>query len=384
LREFRFDYVVPLASVASTGATKRIGHNRWHPDLEPIAEVTSGEVIAMDLWDGLDCQINRESDRETVAGIDGHLGHPMTGPFAVAGAREGDYIEVEILEIQPDTFGYTCVLPGFGLLPERFTEPFLVRWDIVDGIARSADLPGIAIRGRPFLGVIGVAPSHETLARFSAREAELAETGATVFLPDPAGAFPPREDVETAGLRTIPPRELGGNMDIKELGAGSRLLLRCDVDGGLVSLGDPHFAQGDGESCGVAIEMGARATVRLSVRPHETVPWKATHPTYRFVGEEGPQRRREFIATTGIPVYDDGRNGNLDVHQAAKVAFNEMVDYLVATHGLSDEQAYVLASVAADLRISSIVNLPNPMVSAVLPLDVFEAAQPEEEMKPND
>jgi len=263
-------------------------------------------------------------------------------------------------------------LPGLGLLADRFTQPFLVVWDIVNGWARSGSLPGVAIRGWPFLGVVGVAPSRETLAKVSDREARLADRGAMVFLPESGGAVPQTGDVAEFGLRTIPPREFGGNMDIRSLGAGSKIFLRCQVDGGRVSLGDAHFAQGDGESCGVAIEMGARATVRLSVRSADTVEWRATQPWYSFLEGPSASRGREYIGTTGVGIYGDGSNGDLDVYQAARVALGEMVDYLVAVHRLSEEQAYVLVSVAADLRISSIVNVPNALVSAVLPLDVFD------------
>ena len=362
---------VALDFSRSLATDPRWGHNRWHPDIEPVAEVDPGAIIEVDMRDGLDVQIFPESPIEDLVNLDVRRGHPMTGPFFVRGAEPGDVVEVSIIEIRPEDFGYTAIVPGLGLLTHRFSEPYLVKWNIRDGVARSEQIPGVAITGQAFLGVVGVAPSHESLARYLKRESTLAETGVLVLPPDPISCVPSTGRVPEEGLRTAPPRENGGNMDIRQLGEGSAVRLPVDVSGALVSMGDTHFAQGDGESCGVAIEVSAHARVKIDLRKAADLKWSSAYPSYEFTESQSQPRR--FFATTGIPIARDGTNRFLDVELAAANALDELVDYLVGERGFSKEQAYIIVSVASDLRISSIVNVPNALVSAILPLDIFEA-----------
>ena len=154
-------------------------------------------------------------------------------------------------------------------------------------------------------------------------------------------------------------------MDIRDLQAGAKLWLPVFVPGALLSIGDLHFAQGDGEVCIAAIETGGSATVRVSVRRDGT--------PLRFPSWEAPPRPgRRYFATTGIPLDDDGRNADRDLNLATRRALIELLDWLVAEHGLGREAAYVLMSAAAELRVSELVDAPNALVSAALPLDVFE------------
>lgn len=216
--------------------------------------------------------------------------------------------------------------------------------------------------GAPFAGVVGVAPSLELVEAALRREMALAETGAEVELPSAEYAAPASA---AAGLRTIPPRENGGNMDVRDLVAGARLLLPVQVPGALLSLGDLHFAQGDGEVCVSAIETGGEATVRVSVRKAGRRP--------RFPAWEAPPRPgRRVFATTGIPLADDGTNAFMDLNLATRRALIEMLDWLVGERGLEREPAYVLMSAAVEVRVSEAVDVPNALVSAALPLDVFE------------
>jgi formamidase len=342
------------------GEAPERAHNRWDPGIPPVLTVAPGEAVELDLRDGLDVQIVPGTSAAQLAGLDTSRGHPLTGPVAVEGAEPGDLLEVEVLEIQPDAWGYTVIVPGFGLLPERFPDPFVVEWELRDGVARSPQLPGIGLRGEPFLGVVGVAPSHERLQEFARREAEAAG-----MPPTAEGAVPPSA---AAGLRTIPPRETGGNMDVREVRAGARLTLPVDVPGALFSAGDAHFAQGDGEVCGVALEMAARATLRFELR--RDPPWRPRFPTVEY--EDVPVPPRRWFATTGLPVTRDGRNVRLDTTLAARAALEDMLEWLVRVRGLTEQQAYVLAYVAVDLRISEIVDVPNVLVSAAIPLDVFD------------
>jgi formamidase len=348
------------------------GHNRWHPAIPAVLEVEPGESVLFQLRDGLDVQIRPDSTTDDVTAMDLNRGHPMTGPVSIRGAEPGDLLDVEILDVTPAEWGYTIIMPNLGALDYRFSEPFVVKWDLRGGVARSAEVPGVAIPGEPFLGVVGVAPSPERVRQFTAREQALLDTGALVMPPDARSAVPSAGVAATDGLRTVPPRENGGNMDVKQLTAGSVVTLPVDVPGALFSTGDCHLAQGDGEVTGTALEISATVRLRISlVKPAEQL-WRPRFPVFEYAEEVRPAPRR-VIATSGIPVDASGRNGYLDLTMAAKEAVREMIACLAATRGLTRTQAYALVSVAGDLRISECVDVPNPLVSVHLPLDVFEA-----------
>jgi formamidase len=240
------------------------------------------------------------------------------------------------------------VIPGFGYLANVFTAPYLVKWEIAERLARSEELPGVAVPADAFAGVVGVAPSHERMEEFTRREEALRAGGQPVA------------DAAPDGLRTIPPRELGGNLDVRQLVAGARLFLPVDVPGALFSIGDLHFAQGDGEVCGTAVEVAGAVTVRLRV--HRDPAWRGRFPWYETPARPG----RPSFATTGIPV-DVG----MDLGVATRAALLEMIDHLEAVYGFDRPAAYALCSAVVDLRISEVVDVPYPLVSALLPLDVF-------------
>jgi formamidase len=345
------------------------GHNRWHPEIPPLATVPLGEPVAFDTRDGIDAQIVPGSGDGDVALIDPSRPHPMAGPVFVEGAEPGDLLEVETISIEPGRHGFTVVRPGGGLLGAEIDRPLVVHWEIADGLAHSGQLPGVAIPGAPFMGVMGVAPSAVRLREAERRERELAERGGAVRLPEEKGAVPAAGAPAREGLRTIPPRETGGNLDVKRLTAGSKLLLPVDVPGALFSVGDAHFAQGDGEVCSQAIEMRAEAVLRFGLRKAAELSWQPSFPVAEYTEPAAPAR--ELVATTGIPVDPDGRNGELDLLLAARAALREMLAYLTATRGFTREQAYALCSVAVDLQISEVVNTPNAVVAAALPLDIF-------------
>jgi formamidase len=353
--------------------TGRFGHNRWHPDIPPIARVQPGQDLVFRTREGSDGQITPETRPHEFPQIDADVIHTLTGPFFVETAEPGDLLEVEVVEITPRAHGVTIVWPGsgFGVLSDEFGEPLIVHWRIDDGYARSDDMPGIAVRGAPFLGIMGVAPSHDRLAEITAREARLAEEGYAVLVPDARSAVPWEGLSATEGLRTAPPREIGGNMDIKQLRAGSVLTLPVDVPGALFSAGDAHFAQGDGEVTGTAIEITATVRLRFRVVKSAEQSWKPRYPAFTYSEPPRPTERR-WVGTTGIPIDEDGHNGYLDLMLCTKEALREMIGYLTDVRGLTREQAYVLISVAGDLRISEVVDVPNPIVSVHIPLDVFE------------
>jgi formamidase len=350
-------------------------HNRIWPELAPIAAVEPGDELELELRDGMDGQLTPESSSDSLGSIDLDANHPLTGPIEVRGAEPGDVLVLETRRIEPDSFGTTAVIPGFGLLGDLFHEPFLVRWEIADGVARSAELPGVAVAGRPFLGCVAVAPSRELLELAARREAALAQGGGTVLPPQARSAVPASEPYASQALRTIPPRENGGNLDVPQVTEGSRLLLPVHIPGALLSIGDAHFAQGEGEVCGTAIEIAATVTVAVSLRRQDTLRWRPRFPALEYAEPTRMTARRCF-QTSGIPLDDNGENGDLDLTLAARRALVEMIDWLEAERGLTRAQAYVLASVAADLRVAEAVNVPNGVITCRLPLDVFEEEGP--------
>ena len=336
-------------------------HNRWHPDLEPVASVVPGEEITLETRDGLDGQLTKDSTHDDAGHLDLGLGHPLTGPVWVTGAEPGDVLEVELVSYDVADAGVTAVIPGFGFLADLFPEPYVVYWEVRDGWARSPELPGVAVPEAAFAGVIGVAPSHALMVEIRRREQAIADAGGPVADQAPESALPP---VAASGLRTIPPREIGGNLDIRQLVAGSRLFLPVHVPGALFSVGDLHFAQGDGEVCGTGIEVAGAATVRFRTWKAQELAWRQRFPRYETPPEtpRGPS-----VATTGIAL-----DVPMDVDAAAREALLEMIGYLEATYRFERAAAYALCSVAVDLRISEAVDVPYPLVSALLSLDIFE------------
>ena len=348
------------------------GHNRFHPEIEPIVVVAEGEEVVLETRDGCDGQLGPSTTESDIASMEAGAVHPLTGPVFVNGAQPGDVLEVEFLDIVPQPYAFTAIIPGLGFLRDVFTTPFLVHWQIHDGWATSSRLRGVRIPAAPFMGVSGVAPSHAQVRAWTAREAALLQRGGLVFPPDAVGAIPVKGPAATEGLRTLPPRENGGNFDAKQLTKGSKLLLPVGVEGGLFSTGDGHFAQGDGEVCVTAVEMGATVAVRFRVL--KNAAGRAMRaPRYSHAGYFAPPEwasPRGFIAATGMPIREDGVNDGENLTLACRNALLNMID-LLQERGWSREQAYVICSVAADLRVSNVVDIPNYVVSALLPEAIF-------------
>ena len=298
-------------------------HQEWNNALPPRLTIDAGDTVVFDTRDAANRFYTRRSTHDDVIGRGPFRGHPLTGPVRVHGARPGDVLAVEILEVKPDAWGWTQIRPGRGLLPEAdFPKPYLQIWDLADGrVARMGN--GIAVPTAPFPGVMGVALD------------------------------------EPGGHSTMPPRRNGGNMDIKQLTAGTTLYLPVLVDGALFSVGDAHAAQGDGEVCVTAVEMNAQVTLRFDVRRGRPL----REPQFRTAGPVG-------TATNTGPHYVTTAHGP-DLFASAQQAIRYMIEHLGETRGLSREEAYVLASVTVDLRISEIVDAPNWIVSAFLPESVF-------------
>ena len=353
------------------------GHNRWHEAIEPVVEVDPGDTVVFETRDAFDGQLNSQSTPEDVAQLNLNVVHPLTGPVYVRGAEPGDLLEAHLVDIEADPWeqwGYTIEVPGFGFLRDEFPDPFIVHWRLHGNrYAESEQLPGVRIRCIPHPGTFGLAASAELRQRATEREADLAERGGFVLPPDPTDAMPPDETVAEEGLRTIPPRETAGNIDIKQFSPGATMLLPVYAEGGLVSTGDIHYAQGDCEACGTAIEMRSRVHVRFQVRKGEAEQrgiqdLQFFRDNYFTLPELAAPRR--FFATTGISVRKDGQNESEDITLAARNALLNMIEHL-QTRGYTRQQAYALCSAAVDLRISQTVDVPNLLVSALLPLDIF-------------
>lgn len=297
-------------------------HYRWDNTLPPVVEIEAEDVILCDLQDVSGGQITRSSTAADLDRMSMDRVYPLAGPVLVKGARPGDALAVEILELHPANWGWTSILPGLGLLSEDFPESYLRIWDL--GARTHAELRGdIRIPLAPFLGTMGVAPQEP-------------------------GSFP-----------IMPPGNFGGNMDIRHLTTGATLLLPVWVAGALFSCGDAHAVQGDGEVCISAIETPMRARLRLSLRRDLRLP----APQFVTPGPLTPKvDAKGYYATTGVAP---------DLMEASKAAIRAMVDHLVRTYRLSRQDAYVLCSVAVDLKISEVVDRPNWIVSAYLPLAVF-------------
>ena len=347
-------------------------HNRWHPEILPALTCEPGDEILMETRDAVDGQFTPDSSHADVTRIDRSIVHPLTGPVRVEGAEPGDVLSVEVLEVSPASFGYTAQIPGFGFLADEFPEPFLVRWDIDDGYATSRDLPGLRIPGAPFMGTLGVAPSRDLLEQVTLRERVLKEGGADVLLPDARGAVPSSEPVASQGLRTKPPRENGGNLDVRQMLAGTCILFPVWEEGGLFSAGDAHFAQGDGESCGTAVEVQATLRVRLDLRKGEALDRGVRDVRFQSPPLKDDAATRPNFSTTGLSVYARDGGSPDDLTAAARNALRNMIEHLVHEIGCTRQQAYAICSVAVDLKVGEVVDSPNYVATATVPLDIFE------------
>jgi acetamidase/formamidase len=251
--------------------------------------------------------------------------NPVTGPIYVDGAEPGDILKVEIEAFHPSGFGWTANIPGFGLLADQFTDPALKVWRYDRGGREPALFSDAArVPLKPFAGTIGLAPG------------------------------------EPGHHSVVPPRRMGGNLDIRDLAAGTTLYLPVEVAGALFSIGDTHAAQGDGEVCGTAIESPMQVDLKLDLirrTPLAFPRFSTPGPVTRHLDAKG------YEVTTGI---------GPDLMTGARAAVSGMIDHLGTTRGLSAMDAYLLASVCGDLRISEIVDAPNWVVSFYFPRAVFE------------
>ncbi len=301
-------------------------HYKWDNSLPPAVEVASGDVVHFETEEVSDGQIRPGSPASALTSLDFDRLYPLAGPVFVKGAEPGDVLEIEMLELRPLEWGWTALIPGLGLLAEDFPEPYIRHFDLTDRESTSLG-DSVRIPLQPFCGTMGVATD------------------------------------EAGPLDVLPPTKGAGNIDTRHLNVGAKLYLPVFVKGGLFSAGDCHATQGDGEVCVTGIECPMAFTLRFQVIKGRTIkPWR-----YQFVTPPGSLQSRSdakgYFATTAL---------GPDLMENARNAIRDLIEWLGTEHGLSREDAYVLCSLAADLKISQIVDQPNWGVSAYMSLAVFK------------
>jgi acetamidase/formamidase len=300
-------------------------HCGWNALFPPVLRIAPGESVDFEVFDASGGQLSPSSAVADVATMDFGKINPVTGPVYIDGAEPGDVLKVTLLSFKPSGWGWTANIPGFGLLADEFTEPALQIWSY-DALSMAPALFGrhAKVPLKPFTGTIGVAPGEP-------------------------------------GLHSIvPPRRVGGNMDVRDIAAGTELYLPVEVAGALFSVGDTHAAQGDGEVCGTAIESPMSVALQFDLikqTPLAFPRFTTPGPVTRHLDAKG------YEVTTGI---------GPDLMQAARAAVRGMVELLSARHGMAPVEAYMLCSVCGDLRISEIVDMPNWTVSFYFPRVVFD------------
>lgn len=299
-------------------------HFKWDTSNEPVLMVDSGDTVVVWTRDVSDNQIGPDSDARVIADLDWDRVYPLCGPIGIHGAQPGDTLAIEVLDIHTQGWGWTAILPGLGLLPEEFPDAYLRIFDLSQGdVAYLRE--DIAIPLEPFFGTMGVCPA-----------------GAT--------AQP-----------VMPPGRFGGNMDTRQLVRGSTLYLPVEVERALFSCGDAHGAQGDGEVCVTGLEAPMFASLRFTLEKGRTIPG----PQYRTPAPLTPRvDSAPFYGTTGV---------GGDLYVAAQDAVRAMVDHIATHYRLGREDAYLLCSLAVDLKISEIVDAGQYIVSALLPEAIFSA-----------
>jgi acetamidase/formamidase len=295
----------------------------WDNSIEPALEVEPGETVLLHVRDASDEQISAGSAADDVLKLDFTHVNPVSGPIFVKGARPGDTLAVELLEFRPQEWGWTAIIPGFGLLQDEYPEPWLRISEVDASAGRVRFSERISLPFRPFPGTLGVAPAD----------------------PGPHSI--------------LPPSRFGGNLDTKHLTPGTTLYLPVGVEGGLFSLGDTHAAQGDGEVCGTAIETAMEVVLRLSVKRDLRVD----APQLDIPAAAFAQERTNYHVCTGVAP---------DLMEATRDAVHATIDWLGETHGLDREEAYAVASVACDLRIHEVVDAPNWVVGCFVPESIFQ------------
>ncbi|WP_207343415.1 formamidase [Arthrobacter sp. E3] len=391
------EVLFPLDSAKKFEDQEKLGHNRWHPEIPPVATVKPGQSFRVDCREWFDGAILDDDSAEDMLNAPLLTVHKLSGPFAVEGAKPGDLLIVDILDVGPipqedsgplagQGWGYTGIFSknnGGSFLVDQFPDAYKAIWDFTGQVATSRHIPEVRFEGLIHPGLMGTAPSAQLLAKWNKREGDLI---ATDPLRVPPLALPPEAEhavlgglprdqwarVGSEGARTAPPRENGGNQDIKNLSKGSRIFYPVFVDGANLSVGDLHFSQGDGEItfCG-AIEMGGFIDLRVDILKGGMDTYGVSEHAIFMPGRVEP-RFSEWLAFSGTSVTLDGEQRYLDSHLSYQRACLHAIDYLVK-FGYSAEQAYLLLGAAPiEGRLSGVVDIPNSCSTVYLPTAMFD------------
>jgi len=374
------------------------GHNRWHPDIPAVVSVNPGDVFRIECKDWTDGQIKDNDDPKDVEEVDLTVVHVLSGPIWVNGAQPGDILVVDLLDIgalQGDEWGFTGIFAkenGGGFLTDHYPKAAKAIWDFQGIYTASRHIPGVRFAGITHPGLIGCAPSHDLLAKWNKRESELmasqpdirtygvemkGDLATLAALPNPKNAILGQvgasdfDRIAAEGARTVPPREHGGNCDIKNLSRGTRIYFPVYVEGAKLSMGDIHFSQGDGEIsfCG-AIEMSGFIDLHVDIIKGGMDKYAMLNPIFK----PGPVEPHysEYLVFEGISVDEAGKQYFMDVHIAYRQACLNAIEYL-KKFGFTGEQAYLLLSCApVEGRVSGIVDIPNACCTVAIPTGIFD------------
>lgn len=390
------EVLFPLDSEKSFTEQEKLGHNRWHPEIPPVATVKPGDSFRVECREWFDGAIKNDDSADDIRDAPLKSVHTLSGPFAVEGAEPGDLLIVDILDIGPipqetgplagQGWGYTGVFAknnGGGFLTEQFPDAYKAIWEFSGQTATSRHIPGVSFTGMVHPGLMGTAPSAELLKKWNTREGDLIATDPErvpplALPPEPEssvlGGVPEADAARVAGeaARTAPPRENGGNQDIKNLTKGSRVFYPVFVPGGNLSVGDLHFSQGDGEItfCG-AIEMGGYIDLHVDVIKGGMETYGVSENAIFMPGRTDPQYS-EWLAFSGTSVTLEGEQRYLDSQLAYQRAILHAIDYLT-TFGYTPEQAYLLLGAAPiEGRFSGVVDIPNSCATVYIPTEIFD------------
>jgi len=389
--------IFPLDSTKSFTEQEKLGHNRWHPDIPPVETLKPGDTFRADCREWFDGAIKNDDSADDIRNAPVSKVHALSGPFAIEGAQPGDLLVVDILDVGPipqedegplagQGWGYTGIFPrsnGGSFLVDQFPDAYKAIWDFTGHTATSRHVPGVSFTGIIHPGLMGTAPSAELLKKWNQREAELLATDPNRL---PPLALPPEpKDAVLGGLtgeafdaaaaegaRTAPPRENGGNQDIKNLTKGTRVFYPVFVPGANFSVGDLHFSQGDGEItfCG-GIEMGGFIDLRVDLIKGGMDTYGVKENAVFMPGNVDPQYS-EWLSFSGTSVTLDGEQRYLDSHLAYQRACLHAINYLTK-FGYSAEQAFLLLGAAPiEGRFSGVVDIPNSCATVYLPTAIFD------------
>lgn len=363
-------------------------HNRWHPDIPMACWVEPGDDFRVETYDWTGGQIKNDDDAADVRDVELEQVHYLSGPIGVKGAEPGDLMVVDILDIgAKDEMlwgfnGFFSKQNGGGFLTEHFPEAQKTIWDFEGLFTKSRHVPGVRYAGLIHPGLIGCLPDRKTLDMWNEREMGLVATDPErvpplAALPDTRSAHmgkmtgDARTSAAREAARTVPPREHGGNCDIKDLSRGSRIYFPVYVDGGGLSMGDLHFSQGDGEItfCG-AIEMAGWLHVRVSLIKGGVAKYGVKNPMFK--PSPITPKYDDYLIFQGISVDEGGGQHYLDVHVAYRQACLNAIEYL-KKFGYTGAQGYaILGTAPCQGHISGVVDIPNACATLWLPTDVFE------------